>query len=115
MLAERVHGMFAAIDSGVIDRLSDFFHKDVVYERPGFPPVQGLDDLIDFYRVRRSIAHGRHALEAVVVEGDRAVAFGLFRGTLRDGTEAEERFADVYHFDSALVRERRTYFFRPAI
>src|SRR3990172_2041870 len=107
--SDSVTRMFHAIDHCQWERLPIFFHPDVVYDRPGHRQVQGIDDLMKFYREERRIESGRHELESVVVEGDHAVAIGTFRGQLRDGSPADEMFADAYTFRDGRIWRRRTY------
>ena len=56
--AELIRGMFAAIDAGEFDRLREYFAADVVYERPGYEPLRGIEALENFYRHERIIARG---------------------------------------------------------
>ncbi|MCZ8130797.1 MAG: nuclear transport factor 2 family protein [Steroidobacteraceae bacterium] len=107
--------MFEAIDGGHWDRLPEFFHSDVTYDRPGYPTIRGFADLDDFYRRRRIIRSGRHTVEDVVVDGERAVATGELTATLNDGREVRLRFADAYRFADGKVAYRQTYFGTPAV
>lgn len=107
--------MFSAIDSRRWNDLPLFFHRDVVYERPGYPPIEGLDDLLNFYARVRIIAEGRHMLDAALQDADRAICWGHFKGRSRDGDELAERFADAYELTDGLIRKRTTFFFRAAI
>ena len=110
-----IRNMFAAIDARQFDDLPRFFHPEIVYSRPGFDPVHGLDALDHFYRHVRIIRSGAHRVDRLVADGAAAVAVGVFAGELRDGTATNEPFADAYEFRDGLVAERRTFFFRPAI
>jgi ketosteroid isomerase-like protein len=107
--------MFAAIDERRFEEFPRYFHPDIVYLRPGFEPVEGLDALVHFYRHVRLIRSGAHRVERLVADGAAAVAMGTFSGELRDGSPTKEPFADAYEFRDGLVAERRTFFFRPAI
>jgi len=115
MHKDHVLGMFDAIDGRDFDALGRYFHPDIVYERPGYEPIRGLDALLHFYREVRRIGGGRHHVEALVDDEEGAVAMGTFRGVLKDGAEANEPFADAYRFQDGRIAHRRTYFFRPAI
>lgn len=110
-----VRRMFQVIDARDWDELPSFFHTDVIYERPGFPQLRGLTDLINFYREVRPIESGCHELESVVTDDNHVVACGTFRGKLRDGTQAQEMFADLYTLKDDRIWRRRTYFYRPAV
>ena len=106
---------FQAIDAGDLESLPRFFHRDIVYERPGYDPLVGLDAVMHFYRTRRVIASGKHQVEGIVVEGDAGASWGRFAGARKDGSAIDERFADVYTFTDGKVRTRRSHFFRPAV
>jgi ketosteroid isomerase-like protein len=108
-------GMFQKIDTRDWDGLSSFFRPDVVYERPGYEPIVGLDALLHFYREVRVIAAGRHALSDVVVGESSAACWGRFVGKHKSGEELDERFADVYTFADGKIKTRASYFFRPAV
>lgn len=107
--------MFEAIDGAHWDRLPEFFHPEVSYDRPGYPTIRGFADLDDFYRRRRVIRSGRHAVDEVVIDGDQAVAMGELTATLDDGRDVRLRFADAYRFADGKVAYRRTYFDTPAV
>ena len=114
-MKEFILEMFGAIDAGEWNRLAEFFAPDVVYERPGYPPIRGFEDLLDFYANRRLIRHGRHTIENVIAEADGVVALGWIEATLRDGRETTVKFADSYRLDGGLIRYRHTYFDVPAV
>jgi ketosteroid isomerase-like protein len=107
--------LFKLVDAAEWDSLSRVFHDDVVYERPGYQPCRGIAQLIHFYRHERVIAFGTHHLERIVVDQDHAACWGKFIGAKKDGSPINERFADVYAMQDSKIRERRSYFFRPAI
>jgi ketosteroid isomerase-like protein len=107
--------LFAAIDSASWNDLPNFFHPDVVYERPGYPPIEGLPALLDFYNRVRIIAEGKHSLEGGLRDTDTAICWGQFNGHAKSGDVLAERFADAYELEDGLIRKRTTYFFRTAI
>jgi ketosteroid isomerase-like protein len=107
--------LFSVIDRREWARLDACFHPEVVYERPGYPPFEGLDRLRRFYEHERIIISGTHHLAAVVADGDQIACHGRFVGTLRDGSATDEAFADFYRVRDGLVVYRRSFFFRPAI
>ena len=113
--AELIRGMFAAIDAGEFDRLREYFAADVVYERPGYAPVRGIEALENFYRHERIIARGAHDLQGIIAEPRAAACWGRFQGLSRRGEPLDERFADVYELRDGRVARRTTHFFRPAI
>ncbi len=107
--------LFGAIDSASWSDLSRFFHEDVVYERPGYPPITGLQALLDFYSQTRIIAEGKHSLEGGLRATGQAICWGQFNGCAKNGDVLAERFADAYELQDGLIRKRTTFFFRAAI
>lgn len=110
-----VHDMFRIIDGREFDRLGEVCHEDVVYERPGYEPIVGLEALLHFYREVRIIASGRHHLEAVVLDDEHGACWGRFEGLHRNGTDLGVEFADTYVLDGGKVRRRKTFFYKPAV
>jgi ketosteroid isomerase-like protein len=110
-----VRRLFERVDSRDWDRLSDAFCDDVVYERPGYAPLIGLESVLHFYREDRVIVSGRHELESVVINEGCGACWGRFVGTHKNGSDLSERFADVYTFERGKIKTRKSYFFRPAI
>lgn len=111
----RLRAMFATIDAMDWDALPEFFHAEIVYERPGFPLLRGLDRVLRFYHDERKIVWSVHHVEGTVVQNSRGTAWGRVDSMLTDGTGSELGFADVYHFDRDLIRLRRTHFFVPGV
>ena len=111
----RIRDLYRTIDAGDWTALADFFHPDIVYERPGYAPLVGLERVLRFYREERVVASGEHQVEGVLHELDRAACWGRMRGTLRDGAPTEVRFADVYSLEEDKIRTRCSYFFSPAV
>ena len=112
---DRIKRMVAVIESGQFADLSSFFHTDIVYERPGFDDIEGVDALLRFYTQIRPIRTGQHIVENIVSDADRAVAVGHFEGVLKDDYPARERFADTYRFKNGKIGHRRTFFYLPAV
>ncbi len=107
--------MFRAIDSNAWHRLGEFFDRQVVYDRPGYPPIRGLDALVDFYANRRVIASGQHTIDRIIADDTSAVAIGEVDATLRDGRPAHVRFADTYRLKDGRIIHRHTFFDAPAV
>lgn len=115
MTQQFIRDMFKNIDSRDFDNLRDFFTDDVVYERPGYEPIRGIDDLLHFYREVRVIACGGHGLTRVVVDDESGASWGRFTGTHRNGKALDVRFADVYTFENGKIKTRESYFFEPSV
>ena len=114
-LRQRIDELFRIIDGAEFDRLACVFAPDGRYERPGYPPLEGLAAIEHFYRDVRIIEAGRHTITGFVETRDTAVALGRFTGRLRDGAPAAIEFADAYRFAPTGIIERKTYFFTPAL
>ena len=109
--------MFSAIDACEWPRLPEYFHDEIVYLRPGYEPIRGLADLLDFYAHRRIIRSGKHIIETTCVSGNGNTlsATGSFSGVDRSGKTVRVRFCDVYVFQSGKIRWRETFFNSPAV
>lgn len=112
---EVIAACFAAVDEPDLDALLVRYADDVVYERPGYPPIVGRDALEHFYYVERRIAVGQHTIEGVLCENGRGAAWGSFEGLSRTGDRLAERWCDVYAFERDLIVFRRTHFYRPGV
>lgn len=115
MREARIREMFRRVDDSEWDSLPRFFHEEIVYERPGYSPLVGLERVLLFYEQERVIARGTHLIDHVVIGEGVGACWGRLEGILKDGSETNERFADVYSFDGGKIVSRRSYFFRPAI
>lgn len=111
----RIRAMFGVIDAQDWAALPGFFHPEVVYERPGFPALVGVDRMMRFYLEERKIVRSAHHIEATAAEEGRAACWGRVEATLPDGSETTVGFADVYLVDHGLIRLRRTHFFTPTL
>ena len=103
--------LLAAIDQEDWETLSSLFSKDIRYEVPGRPPIQGLAELVHYYTVDRDVVNGRHEVSGVLVDGQHAMTWGTFHATTRSGASINVRFADLCHFDGSLIDSRIVYFF----
>lgn len=112
---EVITACFAAVDGADIAGLLLGYADDVVYERPGYPPIAGREALDHFYRVERTIAVGRHTIEGVLCDNGHGAAWGRFEGVSRTGDRLTERWCDTYVFERDLIVFRRTHFFRPGV
>ncbi|MFI5616752.1 nuclear transport factor 2 family protein [Streptomyces sp. NPDC051567] len=113
--AALVARLFQVIDSRRWDLLGEVFAPDAVYERPGYPALEGLDRIRHFYEHERVITSGAHEV-GHVTSGPGAVAcWGRFRGADRAGTPLDEGFADTYLVHDGRIGHRKTFFYRAAI
>lgn len=113
---ERVRQYYKLVDAGDIPAMLDLFAAEGRYERPGYPPMIGRDQIERFYREDRRISEGLHELDAVLAAGHDVAVRGRFRGLLRDGQQVSLRFADFFVLDMSLrFADRLTYFFAPLV
>lgn len=110
-----VRDMFEVIDGAQWDRLGAYLAPGIVYERPGYEPLKGIDEVLRFYRDVRIVARGRHELWRIVAADEATICWGRFTGTSKRGESLDERFADIYIVSDRKVATRTTYFFRAAI
>ena len=115
MTKEFVETLFSSIDAREWQGLRGKFCTDAVYERPGYEAIVGLDNILDFYANVRVIASGKHILTRIVVEDGGGACWGRFVGKHKNGSDLDERFADAYTFESGKIKNRTSYFFRPAV
>jgi ketosteroid isomerase-like protein len=114
-IEESVRGYYTTVDTLGADETVALFTADAVYQRPGYAQMRGRAALTQFYGKDRVIAEGRHTLEAILVDGNRAAVRGRFDGVLRDGASAEVGFADFMTFDDGLIADRTTYFYSASV
>lgn len=115
LLSQLIQSLFEAIDAKDLSLLPIIFHKEIVYERPGYDPFSGIERLLKFYNEERVVLEGKHYIENIIADGRYGACWGKFVGRRKDYTEIDEKFADVYIFEEGRIRFRRTHFFRPAI
>jgi aspartate-semialdehyde dehydrogenase len=107
--------LFDLVDSRDWQNLNQVFCEDITYERPGYEPLVGFERVSRFYREERAIASGKHHLENVVLNEDSGACWGRFVGVHKNNSAIDERFADVYRFKDGKIKNRQSYFFRPAV
>jgi ketosteroid isomerase-like protein len=110
-----VRDLFQAVDSRNWHDLHQVFAADAIYERPGYEPLIGLEQILHFYEHERIIADGRHEVDHITGGLGAAACWGRFQGVSRAGELLDERFADTYVVHEGKITLRRTYFWRPAI
>jgi steroid delta-isomerase len=106
-----VREFYRLVDANDVPGLAALFTVDAEYRRPGYPPLAGRDAIERFYVHDRVIAAGRHVLDAVLVDGDRAAVAGSFTGELKDGGPVTHRFAEFFRLaPDGRVSQRETFF-----
>ncbi|MFP5023494.1 nuclear transport factor 2 family protein [Pseudonocardia phyllosphaerae] len=107
---------YRLVDAGKVDELLDLFEVNAAYDRPGYAPMRGRDELDRFYRAERAIDRGEHTLTDVVEDARQVAVAGRFVGVLKDGQTVTVGFADLFTFSPAhRVTRRATFFATPAV
>lgn len=115
-LGRAVRGYYDSLDRDDIESVLEFFSGDVLYRRPGYEPMSGLEALRRYYSDDRVLAPGRHVLRSVIVDGHDVAAHGVFEGELKEGGRRSVGFAAIFSFDgNGRASEHTTYFFVPAV
>ena len=109
--AERlVRRYYEVVDAEAYEELFDLFADDVVYERPGQPPIEGKAAFREFYETGRPLEDGSHEVHSVVVDSPTATV--AVRGTF-SGKQNDERvrfgFADFHEFEDGVIARRYTF------
>jgi ketosteroid isomerase-like protein len=107
--------LFYAVDRRDWGSLRYIFHPEIIYERPGYEPLAGIDRVLHFYEHERIVVSGTHHTECIIVDGNNGACWGRFVGLKKDNSQADERYADIYLFENGMIKTRKTYFFRSAI
>ncbi len=115
-LRRAVQGYYDALDSDDVESVLEFFSGDVLYQRPGYERMNGIEALRRYYEETRLIAPGRHVLRTMIVEGHQVAAHGEWEGELREGGRRTVGFAAFFVFDgNGRAAEHTTYFFTPSV
>lgn len=110
-----IPSLLSVIDRRDWDGLSALVTQDVVYHRPGCPPIEGVEAFVGFYRKRCIVSAGRHHVDRCVSGDGQGFCWGRFDGMSHAGVALNEIFADWYEFRGGRIARRRTFFYRPAI
>lgn len=114
--AAAVRRYYRMVDSGDIEGIAALFSETGTYHRPGFPDLIGRKEIKHFFAEVRIIASGDHSLTRLTCSDRIVTAEGTFQGTLKDGSQAFARFADIWEFGTdGLATSRSTYFDAPLI
>lgn len=106
---DTIHRYYELVDEGAVDALVDLFSDDIVYRRPGHPPIEGIEAFRAFYEEGRPIGASNHSIEATYIDGETVIVRGRFSGTLA-GDEVAFVFVDIHHFDAeGSIDKRWTY------
>jgi ketosteroid isomerase-like protein len=109
VVEETIRSYYEYVDSEAYEELFSLFADDIVYERPGSEPLEGIDEFQEFYLEHRPIGESSHSIDGIYVDEDTAVVRGTFEGTL-DGDPVSFGFADVHQFDQeGAIARRWTY------
>ncbi|WP_266076221.1 nuclear transport factor 2 family protein [Haladaptatus caseinilyticus] len=104
-----VRSYYDYIDAEAYDDVFALFAEDIVYERPGQPPLDGMAEFREFYLESRPLEDGEHVVEQMVIGDDTVAVRGRFSGE-QDGERVSFGFSDFHQFDeNGKITERTTY------
>lgn len=115
LIRDMIQSYFRIVDAREFEDLRTIFHEKIVYERPNYKPIQGIDSLVHFYKHVRVLVSGTHTVEGLIIDGNQCACWGRFVGEHRNGKPVDVRFADIFHVEDARIIKRITYFYRPAV
>ena len=111
-----IYRYYRLVDQGDVDSVVKLFAENAIYERPGYDPMIGRDQLDKFYGSQRIIDSGQHTVVKMLVNSSYVAVEGEFAGRLKDGGTVDLRFADFFVVnDGLLIEARNTYFFSPLV
>ncbi|WP_226346555.1 nuclear transport factor 2 family protein [Agilicoccus flavus] len=111
-----VQGYYDALDADDIDAVLAAFSGDVLYRRPGYDRIVGLEALRRYYASDRKLAPGRHVVRSMLVDGNEVAAHGQWEGELREGGRRSVGFAAFFTIDgNGRIASHTTYFHVPAV
>jgi len=110
-----VRRLLTVIDLADWSALAELVTEDICYDRPGYPTIRGVRELLEFYRHTRIVGSGKHQLDQLLTDDTQGFCWGSFVGVSRSGQPIDEVFADWYAFAEHRISRRRSFFFRPAI
>ncbi|WP_049971116.1 nuclear transport factor 2 family protein [Haladaptatus cibarius] len=106
---DAVRSYYDYIDAEAYEDVFSLFASDIVYARPGQPPLSGMAEFREFYLEGRPLEDGEHEIEQLIVGDDTVAVRGRFSG-VQDGERVSFGFSDFHRFDSeGKITERTTY------
>lgn len=108
-MESKIRDYYRYVDLEKWDSLFSLFSNEIVYNRPGHPPIVGIDNFRHFFLHVRTIKSSKHTLLAVVSNGYQVAVHGMFRGMMKDGTSAEFGFADFFEFSHDKISKRYSF------
>jgi len=83
--------------------------------RPGYADIQGLDNLIDFYKNIRRVGSGKHIVNSIFSEDSNWIVLGEFVGIDKHGQNVKVEYCDCFHAQGTKFISRQTFFHVPHI
>nr|AJV88380.1 MfnH [Streptomyces drozdowiczii] len=108
--SETIRRYYELVDAADYEAMFRIFCDDLIYERAGTEPIEGIVEFRHFYLADRKIRSGRHSLDVLIENGDWVAARGVFTGQLRTGEAVTTRWADFHQFRGEKIWRRYTYF-----
>lgn len=113
--AEWVSLFFNAVDNRNWKELELMLDENIVYERPGYEPMVGRQDVMTFYTQKRIISSGRHNIKNILINDNIIVCNGSFSGESNQSLKLDVEFCDIYFFNGVSLFYRKTFFHVPCI
>jgi ketosteroid isomerase-like protein len=115
-LAESVvRRYYELVDAGNFREMAKLFTADIIYRRPGYGPMFGLEQVLKYYTSVRIIESGKHELHTVISRGSMVAVAGTFRGQVKVRGMVRQEFADFFAVADGKINARSTYFDAPAL
>lgn len=110
-----VRRYYELVDARDFTAMSELFAANVIYRRPGYDPMIGLEQMLTYYKSVRVIESGKHDLGTVLANGSVVAVAGTFCGWVRDRGLVSQEFADFFVISDGKISTRSTYFDSPAL
>ena len=106
---------YRLVDARDFNGMAELFSVDVIYRRPGYETMVGLEQMLNYYKLVRVIESGKHDIRTVLSDGIQVAVTGTFYGTVKDCGDVSQDFADFFSVSDGRISARSTYFDSPAI
>lgn len=105
-----IRRMFVINDTSNWEALYQIFTSDIIYCRPGQDILQGVDNVITWFKKERPVASGIHHIHKIsVLDENLYCVLGWFNGKLKDNTVFTVGFFDLIKLNNEKICLRKTY------
>lgn len=105
---ELIDAYYRTVDTERFDRFRDVFRDDITYRYPGEPVMHGVEDVLEFFRERRTHSNSTHQVHRRLADDEVSVCEGSIEAEADDGSRVTADFVGVFEFDE-LIAEVRVY------